>query len=420
MNEDPILNATDSLVQGTLLPAPPSTPPAGDSLMGEIKTLTENLLSMLGLDQSIVALVRHAVLVAVTVLLAWGAYLLGRRVILPVILHLERKTSKQWVKHLFGKDVLASACRILPAIVVWQVLPHVFFEYPVVQEILRRLTAIYITIMVVKTIILFIDKFKLLEDERRTSMQQYFQSFCGVLKIILVFIAFVIVVSILINRSPSNLFITIGSASAILMLVFKDTIEGLVAGIRLTSNNMLHVGDWITVPKANADGIVEEMSLTTVKVRNFDNTIITVSPKTLVEDSFQNWIGMQQSPGRRVSRQIYIDFQSIRPLHADDVEAIQALQPRPSAKTGDVNLTVFRQYVEDYLGQLPEVNQQMTLMVRQLKTTQAGLPLDVYFFLKEKEWVAYEHTTAQIMEHIYATIAAFGLKIYQPYIAPNT
>ncbi len=411
MTDDPIAIVADSLATGSLLPAPVAA--TTGTLMDQTKTIVEDFLSMLGLNGSIIAVVRHVVLIAVTVLLAWGAYLLGRRVLVPLILRLERKTSAGWVHNLFNKRVLISASRILPALVVWQVLPHVFFEYPVIEEILRRLTAIYITIMVVKTLTLFIDSFKLLENERRSSTQQYFQSFCGVLKIILIFIAFVVIVSILINRSPSALLIGLGSASAILMLVFKDTIEGLVAGVRLTSNEMLHKGDWITVPKANADGIVEEMTLTTVKIRNFDNTIITVSPKTLVDDSFQNWKGMQEMPGRRVSRQLYIDFHSIRPLSTDDIRRLQTLRPTVSAKEGDINLTIFRKHVEDYLSGLPEVLADQTLMVRQLKATNAGLPIDVYFFLKDKEWVTYEHLSAEIMEHIYAAVTLFGLRIYQ-------
>ena len=411
MTDDPIAIVADSLATGSLLPAPVAA--TTGTLMDQTKTIVEDFLSMLGLNGSIIAVVRHVVLIAVTVLLAWGAYLLGRRVLVPLILRLERKTSAGWVHNLFNKRVLISASRILPALVVWQVLPHVFFEYPVIEEILRRLTAIYITIMVVKTLTLFIDSFKLLENERRSSTQQYFQSFCGVLKIILIFIAFVVIVSILINRSPSALLIGLGSASAILMLVFKDTIEGLVAGVRLTSNEMLHKGDWITVPKANADGIVEEMTLTTVKIRNFDNTIITVSPKTLVDDSFQNWKGMQEMPGRRVSRQLYIDFHSIRPLSTDDIRRLQTIRPTVSAKEGDINLTIFRKHVEDYLSGLPEVLADQTLMVRQLKATNAGLPIDVYFFLKDKEWVTYEHRSAEIMEHIYAAVTLFGLRIYQ-------
>lgn len=395
----------------------PDITETSNMLMTQIKTVTERFLLWLGFDSGIVALVRHVVLVVVTIFLAWGIYLFGRRLLVPLILHVERKTSVGWVHHLFNKEVLLSTCRILPAIWVASVLPLVFFEYPIVEEILRRLTGIYITVTVVKTLLLFIDSFKRFDNNRRSATRQYFESFGSVIKIMLLIIAVVVIIAILLDRNPKTLLIGLGSASAIMMLVFKDTIEGLVAGIRLTSNDMLHKGDWITVPKANADGTVEEMTLTTVKIRNFDNTIVTVSPKTLVDESFQNWIGMQESEGRRVSRQIYIDFGSIRPLSSDDLVILKTLKPDVKACVGDINLTVFRRHVENYLRGLPEVNTNMTLMVRQLKNSNAGLPIDVYFFLKEKEWITFEHQMAEIMEHVYAAVTVFGLRIYQPYAA---
>ena len=180
---------------------------------------------------------------------------------------------------------------------------------------------------------------------------------------------------------------------------------------------MLHKGDWITVPKAGANGIVEDMSLTTVKIRNFDNTIVTVTPQALVDDSFQNWIGMQQGDGRRVNRKVYYDFRSIRLI---DERLRNELIEKNYFKAEEineemVNLTLYRKYVEKYLGSHLEVNSDMTLMVRQLEATQCGLPVEFYFFLKDKNWVNYEHNMAEIMEHIYALAPVFGLKIYEQY-----
>ena len=181
---------------------------------------------------------------------------------------------------------------------------------------------------------------------------------------------------------------------------------------------MLHKGDWITFDKAGVNGVVEEMSLTTVKVRNFDNTFVTVSPTTLVQESFQNWKGMQQSGGRRVKRMVFFDFHSIRPL---DAALRQQLLDNKffTAKELDaspaINISLFRRYMEKYLRTLPYVNQDMTLMVRQLEATNAGLPIEFYFFLKEKTWVEYEHQLADIMDAIYALTPLFGMKIYQQY-----
>jgi miniconductance mechanosensitive channel len=286
-----------------------------------------------------------------------------------------------------------------------------------VRELVTRATAIYITVMAVRTSFVFINSFRDLDEGRRSSRKQYFYSFMGVLKILMALIATIIVVSILIDRDPIKLFAGLGATSAVLMLVFQDTIKGLVAGIRLTSNDMLHKGDWITVPKAGANGIVEEMTLTTVKIRNFDNTIVTVTPQTLVDDSFQNWIGMQKSQGRRVNRRVYYDFRGIRIV--DDALREQLISKKyfkeGEIKPDDVNMTLYRRYVEDYLRRHPMVNTNMTLMVRQFEATQAGLPLEFYFFLKEKSWVEYEHQLAEIMDFIYAITPDFGLLVYEQY-----
>lgn len=383
--------------------------------MENIKIFVEQILELSGLTGNAVPVVRHILLVITAVILAWLAALFCRKLIVPLILKITNKIEVKWAQVLFNRKVLISACNIVPAIVVWQLLPMVFYQYPVVREVLARLTAIYITIMTVRTIVVFIDSFKKLEDERRSSMQQYFHSFCGVLKIILMFLAAIAVVSIIINKSPATLIAGLGATSAILMLVFKDTIEGLVAGIRLTSNEMLHKGDWITVEKAGADGTVEEMTLTTVKIRNFDNTIVTVSPKTLVDDSFQNWIGMQESDGRRAKRKIFFDFRSLSPI--TDEQRQQLIEKKyfkpEEIKEGDINMTLFRQYMEKYLTSREDVNADMTLMVRQLEATSTGMPVELYFFIRNKEWVVFEHTVAEIMEYTYATAKDFNLKIYQ-------
>ena len=383
--------------------------------MENIKIFVEQILELSGLTGNAVPVVRHILLVITAVILAWLAALFCRKLIVPLILKITNKIEVKWAQVLFNRKVLISACNIVPAIVVWQLLPMVFYQYPVVREVLARLTAIYITIMTVRTIVVFIDSFKKLEDERRSSMQQYFHSFCGVLKIILMFLAAIAVVSIIINKSPATLIAGLGATSAILMLVFKDTIEGLAAGIRLTSNEMLHKGDWITVEKAGADGTVEEMTLTTVKIRNLDNTIVTISPKTLVDDSFQNWIGMQESDGRRAKRKIFFDFRSLSPI--TDEQRQQLIEKKyfkpEEIKEGDINMTLFRQYMEKYLASREDVNADMTLMVRQLEATSTGMPVELYFFIRNKEWVVFEHTVAEIMEYTYATAKDFNLKIYQ-------
>ena len=385
--------------------------------MEQIKNWVEEIIAMTGFTGDVVPVMRHVLLVLVAIILAVAAGVLCRKIIVPLVLKVTAKTDMRWDDVIFNERVLVSACHIVPAIVVWWLLPLVFYQFPTVRELLARATAIYITVMTVKTSFVFISSFKDLDDGKRTSTQQYIFSFMGVMKIVILIIAAIIVVSIVIDRDPVKLFAGLGATSAVLMLVFQDTIKGFVAGIRLTSNDMLHVGDWITVNKAGANGIVEEMTLTTVKIRNFDNTIVTVTPQTLVDDSFQNWIGMQQSQGRRVNRRVYYDFRGIRIV---DEALREQLVRKNYFKEGDirpddVNMTLYRRYIEDYLRRHPKVNADMMLMVRQLEATQSGLPVEFYFFLKEKSWVEYEHQLAEILDFIYAITPDFGLLVYEQY-----
>jgi miniconductance mechanosensitive channel len=383
--------------------------------MENIRIFVEELISLTGLSGSAVPVLRHVLLVLIAILLAVLAGLLCRRIIVPIVRRLTAHTDARWDDVLFGEKVLISACHIVPAIVIWQLLPLVFYQYPVVRELLTRATAIYITVMTVRLVLVFISAVKELEGDERSARQQYLYSFMGVVRIVIIFVAVIIVVAIVLDRDPMKLFAGLGATSAVLMLVFQDTIKGLVAGIRLTSNDMLHKGDWITVPKAGANGIVEDMSLTTVKIRNFDNTMVTVTPQSLVDDSFQNWNGMQQGEGRRVNRTVHYDFRSIRVV--DEALRKQLLDKKyfkaGEVKTGMVNMTLYRQYLAAWLSHHPLVNPDMTLMVRQMDPTPEGLPVEFYFFLKEKEWVPYENQMAEIMEHIYAVTPDFGLQIYQ-------
>lgn len=354
-------------------------------------------------------------LVVIAVAIAYLSYLISYKIIVPIIHKITKKTEVEWDDILFNHDTLRAVCRIVPAIVIWVVLPHIFKHSATIEEVLARATAIYITIMTMRLGITFVNSLKKFEGERRTSTQQYFHTFCGVIKIVIFFVAIIVSIAIAIGKNPLTLFAGLGAASAVLMLVFKDVITGLVAGIRLTSNKMLHKGDWITVSKAGINGIVEDITLTTVKVRNFDNTILTIPPQSLVEDSFQNWQSMRVGGGRRVTRKVYFDFESIR---IADHELKRSLEEKYKIKPEDmsgnvVNMTLFRRYMEKWIQKRDDVNDDMLFMVRQMEPTQMGLPVEFYFFLKQKDWKPYEQHMAEIMENIFAIAPDFGLKIFQ-------
>lgn len=383
-------------------------------MIEDIRIWTEQAALSMGATETSSVYLTDAMLVIFTLLLSWLSFVVCHRLVVPITVKITSKTDVEWDDVLLNERTLRKACLIVPAIVVSMFIPNIFVRMPDMMELLERLTGIYITVMSTRLAIEVINSLKMLDSDVQSAHHQYLHTFCGVLKIVVVFLSVIVIVSIVINRNPLTLLAGLGATSAILMLVFKDTISGLVAGVRLTSNDMLHKGDWITVEKAGVNGTVEEITLTTVKVRNFDNTIVTITPQTLVDDSFQNWKPMQEGDGRRVMRRIYIDFRSIRLVTPELRQSLISHHYLPQEEIPtEVNLTLFRHWADSYLASHPLVNSDMTHMVRQLEATQQGLPVEFYFFLKEKEWKTWENQKDEILERLYAAMQDFGLSIYQ-------
>ena len=242
------------------------------------------------------------------------------------------------------------------------------------------------------------------------------KGFYQTIKLVVICVGVIIIISTLLDKSPVAILTGLGAGAAILMLVFQDTIKGLVAGVQLTANDMLRTGDWITMPKYGADGDVIEVSLTTVKVRNWDKTITTIPPYALVNDSFQNWRGMFDIGGRRVKRSINIDMRSVRFCSPEEMEYYRQ-QPWMEGfeETGheEVNLHVFRQYIGYYLRHHSKVHQEMLILVRQLQPTAQGLPLELYFFSASTMWVKYEALQAEVFEHVLAMAHKFDITVFQ-------
>ena len=368
-----------------------------EDVLEEIRIFVENIIESIGVHGHTVPVMRHVLLTLVAILLAFIAERICKYLFVPLVLRMVKRTQARWDDVVLDHQVLRTACHIVPALVIWQLMPLV-----------------YLTVATTRLVTKLIDRLRYLNTKPGDSTSLYLKSFCGVLKILAIFIAVIVVVGILINRSPMTLLAGLGATSAILMLVFKDTIDGLVAGVRLTSNEMIHIGDHIALPGGFVDGTVIDITLTTVKIRQGDNTITTVPPLTLVSGMFQNWSGVQDVEGQRVKKMIYFDVRSIR--IADD-ELKQQLINKGLAKADDlkgevVTTALFRRYMEDYLAKREDVNAQMSLLVRQLEATQAGVPMELYFFLRQKDWIPYEHAMADILEHVYAYANEFGLKVY--------
>lgn len=386
-------------------------------LLDSIKIVVEHFIELSGLSGGIVPVVRHVLLALLATLIAWLSGKICSTFIVPIVTKITSKTLSSWNDVFFNKRILNTIANIIPAVVIWQLLPLVFYQYPFIENIVRRLTAVYIAVMASKIVLVLLKNLEELDTQTDSSMKQYAKSFLGVLRIVVLFITTIIMIAILFNKNPLSLIAGLGATSAILMLVFKDTIEGLVAGIKLNSNKMISKGDWIVVPSTPANGIVEEITLTTVKVKNFDNTTVTVSPTTLANGSFQNWRSMKDGPGRKVNRLIYFDFRSIKFVSDEQKQALKAAKICTDEQlTGNcINIALFRAYIEAYLLSKPEVCKETTVLVRQVEATQCGLPLEVVFFIKNSPEIHYEHTLANIMEWCYASTAHFGLTIYQQY-----
>lgn len=382
--------------------------------MHNIRPYIETLLSGLQLSDTLHTALVNGILVVVAVLLAAASFYLCHRVVVPLVLRLVKHTAVEWDDIIFSPRSLKAACKIVPAILIRLLLPYIFHSAGIVT-LLSRATDIYIVITTVWLVLAVIDSLKRFEGERRTALQQYFHTFCGILKVAAVFVAAIVIISIAIGRSPTAIIAGLGATSAVLMLVFKDIITGFVAGLRLTSNSMLHKGDWITVPAEGINGFVQDITLTTVKVLNFDNTIITITPQKLVDGSFQNWRNMQQGDGRRVARKVFIDVHSIA-MASDAVKdnlVRKKFFRREDLAQPVINLTLLRCYLENWLPKNPDVNPDMLFMVRQLDATPTGLPLEIYCFIRHKTWKPYEQHAATILEYVYAIIPEFGLRVYQ-------
>lgn len=354
--------------------------------------------------------------VAVIAVLIFVVNKICRMVIIPAVRKMTSKTSVKWDDHLLDDKVLNNACDLIAPVMLSVFLPLVMPESPDLMWFVKKFCDIYLIVVILKLLCSLINSLYAISGEHEKLKDKSMKGFYQMLKLVVICVGVIIIISSLLDKSPVVILTGLGAGAAILMLVFQDTIKGLVAGVQLTANDMVRPGDWISMPKYGADGDVIEVSLTTVKVRNWDKTITTVPPYALVNDSFQNWRGMFDTGGRRVKRSINIDMQSIRFCTPEEMEHYRQ-QPWMEGyeETGyeDVNLQVFRQYIDHYLRHHARVHQDMLILVRQLQPDAHGLPLELYFFSASTMWVKYEALQAEVFEHVLAMAHKFGIKVFQ-------
>ncbi len=336
---------------------------------------------------------------------------------------------KKVIKRKIWKHVL-----LLAPGIAFYILPYLFFDKgaPVIR-IMHKIAVVYlivVIIMIANAILLaFLDFYSTTDKNRSHPLQALVQG----LQVILYFVGGIIIIAVIIDKSPTVLLTGLGASAAVLMLIFKDSILGFVAGVQLSQNNMVKLGDWIQMPDGSANGTVEEITLNTVKVRNWDNTLTMIPPYTLVTTPFKNWRGMQESGGRRADKCIYVDLTTLEVCDKAMIERIgrdiplmdsylKALPKHGQAGGGDgigdtemmmTNIQLYRTYLELYLRSCPDVNSSLDLIVTQKEPTAYGLPIEVYFFTREKAWAVYEKQQSDIFDHIMAMAPYFGLRLYQ-------
>ena len=372
-------------------------------------------LTEAGWSETYVNLAVKAVIILGILVVAYAAAVLFRRLIVPLLQKISARTKAVWDDHLFSDRVMHRAARLIPPLIWYVLLRVAFYDTPVLLNVLHKACLIYLIVAVLQLVAAFLDTLYEISSRHETLRNRPLKGVYQMIKLLAVCVGAILIVSILIGQDATAVLAGLGASAAIIMLIFRDSILGLVAGVQLSANDMLRPGDWITRAKYGADGYVTEVTLTTVKVQNFDKTITTIPPYALVSDSFQNWRGMWDSGGRRIKRSLLIDASSVHNCTAAELAALREKGLAGTTPDAEpvVNLYALREYAARYLKGHPGIHPDLMQMVRMLQPTPEGIPVEVYCFTRETDWVAYEAVQGAVFDHLFAVLPDFGLRAYQ-------
>jgi miniconductance mechanosensitive channel len=397
----------------------------------------EGMFTNIGFSDGLTIFIRTLIVLIIVSGLAILADFITRKIILAGISKIVRRTRTNLDDILVSRRVFHKLAHIIPALIIYLSSEFIFSDYEILGELVGRAGLIYIVIMVILSLDSIINAVHEMYLAMPVSEGRPIKGYVQVVKILVYFIGIIFIISVVVGESPNKLLTGLGAMAAILILVFKDTILGFVASIQLSANNMVKPGDWIEMPSHNADGTVEDISLNTVKVQNWDKTIATIPTYALVSESFKNWRGMEDSGGRRIKRSVNIDMNSVKFIDAEMVnkfKKISLLKNYIEGKEKEIiqyndenkidgsvlvngrrmtNLGTFRKYIEEYLHSHPKIHNEMTFLVRHLQPSDRGLPIEIYVFSNDQAWANYETIQADIFDHILAVIPEFGLKVFQ-------
>ena len=396
-----------------------------------------NLFSKARIDYDYALLFSAVTMVMIVIFLSWLANVVAKAIILKVVTRIVRMTTTTWDDIFLEKKVFTRLSHLAPALVIWFMAGWALDEYQNWLDFVHNLSYIYMVLAGTIVLTSFIEAWHGIYNTLPISQHRHIKGYVQLVKILIIVIAILVVIAVVFNTDLRAVVTGLGAMAAVLILVFKDTLLGLVASIQLSVNQMLKVGDWISIPGRNVDGNVTDITLNTVKIQNFDKTIITVPTYSLVNESFQNWKGMEESGVRQIKRSLLIDFRSITFLddelrtnlsqnrflnefliEIEKQEADRGLQPydgkTPFFNTSRItNLSVFRFYAEKYLRQHPMIDTDQALVVRHRDPDPRGLPLQIYAFTRNNQFASYENVQAEIFEHLVAIMNEFGLKVFQ-------
>ena len=400
--------------------------------------LEDWLASLQWFPANLVSPIASAILLTGLFVVAWLIFVVFRPILLHWVKKLVSRTAFTWDNQLLGHGVFSWLAHLLPGLLIFLVAPGFFKDAPLLAKILKVGSELYLLISVYFVFDSLFNAIQATLSIKQVGRHLNLTAINQVAKLITALIIFLLCFAVLLQRPPIALLSGLGVLASVLMLVFRDVILGFVAGIQLSTNRMLSIGDWLEMPSHKADGDVEEIGLTTVKVRNWDKTITTIPTYALISESFRNWRGMSESGGRRIKRSLFIDISSIRLCSEEmldrfrEIEHIATYLKKKEAEIetyneamGEkadknrvngrrlTNVGTFRAYIEAYLRHHPDINQEMTLLVRQLAHDGRGLPIEIYCFSINKNWAPYESIQADIFDHLLAVAREFDLELFQ-------
>ncbi|WP_439184367.1 mechanosensitive ion channel family protein [Carboxylicivirga taeanensis] len=409
--------------------------------LNNISKVLNNYLGSLGIADEYTKFFLSAFWILFTLVVIWLINTLVKRFILSFAERVIRRTKSKYDDLLIKRHVLKRLVNIIPAMFIYYMLSVIFQPFPDLHivALLQKVVSSTILLIILWSLSALLGVVNDIYNTFPYSKDRPIRGVIQIIEIAASFITGLVIVSILFEIDITKIVTGLGATAAVLLLVFKDTILGFVAGIQLSANKMVSAGDWITMPSYKADGTVLDITLNTVKVQNWDQTITTIPTYKLVEDSFINWKGMEHSGGRRIKRSINIDVASVKFCTAEMIERFKKIRllknyiiqkeeellEYNAQKEGEsiseslangrrlTNIGVFRRYLQEYLAEHPMINKDMIYMVRQLQPTEKGQPIEIYAFSKNQEWVSYETIQADIFDHVLAVVGEFELRIYQ-------